>query len=100
MSNLSTSGTGHMRAGATPGTTHNGMGTASLVLGIIGLVLSWYWIAALPLGIVAICLGVAGRRRAAQGQADNRGSATAGMVLGIVAVVLAVAFVAIVAATL
>lgn len=82
----------------THGQVSNGMGTAALVLGIIAVVMSWYWVAALPLGIVGIVLGVLGRKKAARGEATNRGAATAGMVLGIVGIVLAAVFIAVIAA--
>ena len=49
----------------------NGMGTAALVLGIVGLVLALPIIGLLP-GIVAIVLGIIGVRRANRGEATNR----------------------------
>jgi len=67
---------------------------AALVLGIIGTVLALIpgvgWYAGIALGLIAIILGVLGRKAAA---AENRptGSATAGMVLGVVALVLSIA---------
>jgi hypothetical protein len=64
-------------------TEKNGLGTASLVLGI----LSMFCFAFLA-GIPAIILGVQGRKAASQGLANNAGVATAGMVLGIIGVTL------------
>src|SRR3954467_8934699 len=73
----------------------NGAGTAALVLGILALLGSFTVFGGIVLGIVAIVLGVIGRRRAARGEATNRGSATAGLVLGIIGAVLALALVAV-----
>jgi hypothetical protein len=58
------------------------MGVASLVLGIVGLILCGI------LGPLAIVFGAMGRSRATQGLATNKGVATAGFVLGIVTTVL------------
>lgn len=61
------------------------LGIIALVLGILGLVMLG------PLtSIPAIFVGIAGRRRADQGRATNKGMATAGMWLGIVVTVLTV----------
>lgn len=57
----------------------NGLGTASLVLGIIGLLFG-----GCILGPLAIIFGGIGISRANQGQATNKGVAIAGLVLGIV----------------
>lgn len=65
----------------------NGMGTAALVLGIIGVVLCWNPVGII-LGILAVIFGGVGLGRAKRGEATNRGAAMAGLVLGIVAVVL------------
>jgi hypothetical protein len=70
----------------------NGLATAALVCGIVGLVLFWtVWIG-LILGILAIVFGAVGRSRAAQG-ATNRSQATAGLWLGIAAVVVSILFI-------
>lgn len=67
----------------------NGMGTAALVVGIIGLVLSvLFFPLGILLGIVAAVLGFLGRKKAARREATNGGQATAGMVLGLVAVLV------------
>ena len=63
-----------------------GMAIASLVLGIIGVILCWIWYLGIPLGVLAIIFGVIARGKATPG---NTGMATAGLVLGIVAVALA-----------
>lgn len=59
------------------------MGTAALVLGIIGILLF-----GCIFGVLAIIFGSIGISRVNQGRATNRGAATAGIVLGIIAVVL------------
>ena len=64
----------------------NGMGTAALVLGIIGLVLCGGFTIILPL--LATVFGAIGRKKADQGLANNRGSATAGLVMGIIGLVI------------
>lgn len=66
----------------------NGLGTAALVLGIIGVVLSWTVYLGVILGALAIIFGGIGLGRAKRGEATNRGSAMAGLVLGIVAIAL------------
>lgn len=71
----------------------NSMGTAALVLGIIGAVLFWTISIAIILGILAIIFGGVGLNRARQGVATNRGSALAGLVLGIVALLVPFLFI-------
>ncbi|MBU3869510.1 DUF4190 domain-containing protein, partial [Streptomyces sp. 4503] len=85
-----------------PGGTYvpnNGHGTAALVLGIIGLVLSPSIVFGIILGVLAIVFGVLGRARAASGEATNGGSALAGVILGVVAVVASVAMIFVYIAT-
>ena len=67
------------------------MGTTSLVLGILGLVLFWVPFGGLLLGISALATGVAARNRVKRGQANNGGVARAGIVLGIVATIIGTA---------
>lgn len=69
-----------------PASPQNGMGTASLVLGILGLFCCGSFI----LSVLALVFGVMGRKKAAEGLATNGGMATAGMILGIIGVVLSV----------
>lgn len=69
----------------------NGLGTAGMVLGIIGTVCSLtivLWWVGVILGILAIIFGAVGRGRANRGEATNKGAATSGLVLGIVATVI------------
>ena len=68
-----------------PAPRENGMGTAALVLGILGLLCLG------PIGSVpAIVFGRIGITRADQGLADNKSSAQWGFWLGIVGLVLSV----------
>ena len=70
----------------------NGLAVASLVLGIVGLVLTiTVWIGPVC-DVLAIVFGAMARRRLPEG-APNRGMATAGFILGIVGLVLTVALV-------
>lgn len=67
----------------------NGQAVASLVLGLVSLVLMCIWYIALPCGILAIVFGCIARGNAKRG-APRGGMATAGLVLGIFGVVLPV----------
>jgi uncharacterized protein DUF4190 len=73
----------------------NGLGTAALVVAIIGLASCWTVLGGIGLGVVAVILGFLGRGRASRGEADNGGIATAGIGLGFLAVVVSLVFVAI-----
>ncbi|WP_330287484.1 DUF4190 domain-containing protein [Streptomyces sp. NBC_00576] len=70
----------------------NGMGTASLVVGIISAVFFCLWPLAIILGILAVVFGLVARQRARRGQATNPGQALAGIICGAVGIVIAVAF--------
>nr|WP_265564971.1 DUF4190 domain-containing protein [Streptomyces hygroscopicus] len=73
----------------------NGLGVAAMVLGILSVCLfCLYGIFSLVLGILAVVFAVKGRKRADQGEADNRGQAQAGLVLGIIGIVLGIAVIA------
>jgi hypothetical protein len=69
----------------------NGLGTTALVLGIIGLVLSWTVLFGVVLGVLALVFGIIGRKRANRHQATNGGSALAGAIMGGIALAIAVA---------
>ncbi|MCG7593462.1 DUF4190 domain-containing protein [Mycobacterium sp. PSTR-4-N] len=71
----------------------NGMGTAALILAIIGVVLCWSIAGGIVLGLSAIVIGIIGRGRVKRGEATNGGVATAGIVLGAVAIVAALVFI-------
>lgn len=66
----------------------NGLGTASMVLGIIAVVGFWSSWPALIMAVLAIIFGGVGISRANSGRASNKGMAVAGLVLGIVAIAL------------
>ena len=65
-----------------------GMGVASLVLGIISLVLFCFLPVSMPCGLIAIILGAVGMMKAKQAGMSN-GTATAGLVCGCIAIGLA-----------
>ncbi|WP_433785726.1 DUF4190 domain-containing protein [Actinomycetospora sp. CA-101289] len=84
----------------------NGAGIASLILGILSILLCWlgfvgvlfgagtaFGLGAIPvvLGLLAIILGIAGLRRARQGVASNRAVSIIGLVLGILGLIAAIA---------
>jgi hypothetical protein len=75
---------------APPPVRSNGIATASLVLGIVGLLLCT---TVLP-SILAVIFGIVGVRRARERQDAGRGNAIAGIVLGSVALLFAFAVVA------
>jgi uncharacterized membrane protein HdeD (DUF308 family) len=72
----------------------NGLGTSSLVIGILALVLA-VLVAFAPLavilGAVAVGLGIAGIARANRGVASNRSQAVAGLITGGIGLVLSIA---------
>ncbi|SDP18000.1 hypothetical protein SAMN04487905_102285 [Actinopolyspora xinjiangensis] len=74
----------------------NGLGTAALVLGIVGVLLSLIpgiGIIAWPVVIVGIILGILGIRKVSQGRATNKKSAIVGTVLSGVGLVICVLWV-------
>ena len=74
--------------GTAPAQGHsNGLGTAALVLGIIGLLTSWFGLGAL-LGVAAIILGALGLGKVKRREASNKGSAIAGIVLGVLSLLV------------
>lgn len=64
---------------AAVGPSRNGMGTAALTLGILGIFLGWLF------SFLAIIFGSIGIARANRGEATNKSAATWGLWLGIVA---------------
>lgn len=75
------------------GERRNGLGTATLVVGLIALFTSWFGLGGL-LGVIAIVLGVLGVKRVRRNEADNRGMAIAGIALGAVSILVAALFLA------
>lgn len=72
----------------TPAQESKGLSIASMVLGIISVVLFCIWYISVPCAILAIVFGIIGKKK------GGRGMATAGLVLGIVALaILAVMYI-------
>ena len=71
------------------GPQKNGMGIASLVLGILSLV-SWFFFIGGLFGLIAIILGVIALGRVKRGEANNKGVAIAGIVTGAIGLLLTV----------
>ena len=71
----------------------NGLGTAALVIAIVGLLLCFTVVGGVVLGIAAVVMGFMGRGRVQQGEADNGGVAIAGVVLGFLSIVAGLVFI-------
>lgn len=67
----------------------NGVGTAALVLGILGVLSAVVFIGGV-LGLIAVILGFVGLGRVNRREATNRGSAMAGVVLGLIALAISI----------
>jgi hypothetical protein len=79
--------------GGYPASMRNGLGTAALVLGIIGVVTGatmFLFSIAFVLGVLAVVFGLIGRGRGKRGEATNGTKATWGFALGVVSLVLSV----------
>lgn len=61
----------------------NGPGIASLVLGIIGVIIFWVPFVGLPVSVVGLALAAVGMKRM-----DGKGFAVAGLVLSIIGVII------------
>ncbi|MEV4946632.1 DUF4190 domain-containing protein [Streptomyces sp. NPDC053755] len=85
--------TTHFHPAPAPAAFRNGLGTAALVLGIIGtvsgLIPFLFWLAGI-LGLIALVLGLVGKGRVTRGQANNKGVTVTGAVLGLAALILSV----------
>lgn len=68
----------------------NGTATASLILGILSIVLCVTLLLSVPMGILAIILGVKGRKHASEGLATNGGAAVGGIITGSIGAALGV----------
>ncbi|MFJ4771774.1 DUF4190 domain-containing protein [Streptomyces uncialis] len=75
--------------GGMPQPPRDGMGIASLVLGIISVVIFCLWPVALITGALAVIFGAIARSRASKGLASNPGQALAGLICGAVGAALA-----------
>lgn len=68
----------------------NGFGVTGLVVGIVGLALSWIPGLNFVLGVVATVFGSLGWWQANRGKATNKGMAIAGFVMGVIGVAIAI----------
>jgi len=73
----------------------NGMAVASLVLGILSLLLFFTVVPPFILGALAVIFGALGLSKTKQG-APHRGLALAGLICGVAGIVAAIAFIALV----
>ncbi|MEU5466184.1 hypothetical protein ACH41C_30980 [Streptomyces althioticus] len=83
---------GYAGWGGVPPLPSNGMGVASLVLGIVAAAAFCLWPVAIVLGVLAVIFGAIGRGKANRGEATNGGQALAGVICGAVGGTLALAF--------
>ncbi|MFE7511716.1 DUF4190 domain-containing protein [Streptomyces sp. NPDC057540] len=78
---------------AAPQVMRNGLGTAALILGIIGtlsgLIPLFFWLAGI-LGLIALILGLVAKGRVKRREANNKGVAVTGAILGLAALILSV----------
>ena len=81
-----------MPAAPAPSRT-NGLAVASLMLGILAVVLFFTVVFPIILGILAVIFGAIGWQKANQG-AEHKGLAIAGLICGILAIAVMIAFVA------
>lgn len=72
-----------------PGRTlPKGLAIASLVLGILGLVTSFFLFGGV-LGLIAVILGIVALSKIKKGEADGKGMAIGGLVTGAIAILIA-----------
>ncbi|MFD7720938.1 DUF4190 domain-containing protein [Streptomyces sp. NPDC059814] len=74
----------------------NGLGIASMVLGIIAVAVFCMYGLGVILGVLALIFGLIGRGRVSRGEADNGGVALAGIILGSVGIVVSAVFLGVV----
>ncbi|SEC37391.1 DUF4190 domain-containing protein [Streptomyces sp. TLI_105] len=70
----------------------NGMGTTAMVLGIIAVAGFCMYGLGVILGILALIFGIIGMKKAARGEATNRGMALAGVILGSIGILVSAVF--------
>ncbi|WP_417265784.1 DUF4190 domain-containing protein [Brumimicrobium sp.] len=69
----------------------NGMATASLVLGIVSIVLSFFWVVGLICGVLAIILAIVSKGKIkADPNLGGSGAASGGLITGIIGVILSI----------
>lgn len=64
----------------------NGLGTAGMILGIVGACLMWVPVLGFILGVLATIFGGIGLSKSLRGTATNKGMAITGLALGIITV--------------
>jgi hypothetical protein len=80
--------TGVSGYGGVPGSNRsNTLGLLAMIFGIVSIPMLCCYIG-LPLGAAAVVLGILGMRKAAAGEASNRGMALAGLICGAIGLVL------------
>lgn len=70
----------------------SGMAVASLVLGILGIVLSCIFFIGGPIALLATIFGAVGMKATSEGEREGRGMAVAGLVMGIVGLAFTLLF--------
>ncbi len=73
---------------------NNGKALASMIVGIVSVAVCCYWFISLPGGVVAIVLGILGRKEIAEGNGTNGGMALTGIITGAVAAAIALGLLA------
>jgi hypothetical protein len=79
---------------ATAPKANNGKALASMIVGIVSVLACLCWLIALPGGVVAVILGIIGRKEIAQGKGTNGGMALTGIITGAVAIAIGLGWVA------
>lgn len=65
-----------------------GLAVASMVLGILSVVMCCLWFLSIPMAILAIVMGVIARGKATRGEAGGGGMATTGIVCGVIGLLI------------
>ncbi|MGM0477874.1 MAG: DUF4190 domain-containing protein [Bacteroidota bacterium] len=86
---------GTANAGAQGGAPQsNGLATASLVLGIISIVLCWIWVVGVIAGILAIILAIVAKNKIkSTPNMGGKGAANGGLITGIIGTIIALVIV-------
>ncbi|ORV42298.1 DUF4190 domain-containing protein [Mycobacterium conspicuum] len=69
---------------------NNGLGVASVVIGLVALLASSTFVGGLVLGVLALILGLIARAQVRHGHASNGDVAMTGVVLGVLAILASV----------
>ena len=74
----------------------NGMATASLILGIVSIVLCFVWFVGIISGILAIVLAIVAKNKIkADPNLGGSGAATGGLITGVIGVLISIIFIVI-----